>query len=266
VKKVILKLNSSYKKQLLEFLWEEKEINLFIIGDVETYGFDEKIVNYWADFQGNGQMTAVLMKFYEDFTVYSRSEFDVLGFSKIIKEKNFKVLSGEKSVVEKFSNHIEIIEKRNMYFAKLDKFDNLSNGTLSDPVRPTKLEDIIKIYELQTILNGKKDLNSLERLQNKFLHKYGRGYHIINDRNEAISSAETTAENSCSAMIVAVCTNPSYRRHGYATAVVSKLCMDLLLEEKTVCLFYDNPVAGKIYKNLGFEDIGFWSLWKNKQV
>ncbi|MEG0309256.1 MAG: GNAT family N-acetyltransferase [Clostridium sp.] len=261
---MILKLNSSYKKQLLAFLWEEKEINLFIIGDVETYGFDDEIVSYWADFHENGEMIAVLMKFYEDFTVYSKNEFDILGFSKIIKDNNFKVLSGEKSVVEKFSNHIEILEKRNMYFAKLDKFDKLDKCTLSTPVRQTKEEDVIKIYELQTILNGKEDLKILERLQSKFTHKYGRGYHIVNDNNEAISSAETTAENSCSAMIVAVCTNPSYRKHGYATAVVSKLCRDLLLEKKTVCLFYDNPVAGEIYKNLGFEDIGFWNLWKSK--
>lgn len=261
---MILKLDSSHKEQLLEFLWEEKEINLFIIGDVENYGFDNKIVNYWADFHKNGQMIAVLMKFYEDFIVYSRNEFDVLGFSKIIKESNFKVLSGKKSVVEKFSKHIEIKEKRNMYFAKLDKVDKLYNGTLLNLVRPTKLEDVMKIYELQSILNGKKDLNSLERLQNKFIHKDGRGYHIINDKNEAISSAETTAENSYSAMIVAVCTNPSCRMHGYATAVVSKLCKDLLLEGKTLCLFYDNPSAGKIYKNLGFEEIGLWNLWKSK--
>ncbi|MEG2918252.1 MAG: hypothetical protein RR891_00580 [Clostridium sp.] len=39
-----------------------------------------------------------------------------------------------------------------------------------------------------------------------------------------------------------------------------------LLENKTVCLFYDNPVAGEIYKNLGFEDICFWNLWKSTQV
>lgn len=261
---MILKLNSSHREQLLEFLREEKEINLFIIGDVENYGFDNKIVNYWADFHESGEMIAVLMKFYEDFIVYSRSEFDVLGFSKIIKESNFKVLSGKKSVVEKFSKHIEIKEKRNMYFAKLDKFDKLYNGTLLNLVRPTKLEDVMKIYELQSILNGKKDLNSLERLQNKFIHKDGRGYHIINDKNEAISSAETTAENSYSAMIVAVCTNPSCRMNGYATAVVSKLCKDLLLEGKTLCLFYDNPAAGKIYKNLGFEEIDLWNLWKGK--
>ncbi|MBZ9687115.1 hypothetical protein G9F72_012350 [Clostridium estertheticum] len=37
------------------------------------------------------------------------------------------------------------------------------------------------------------------------------------------------------------------------------------LLELTLCLFYDNPSAGKIYKSLGFEEIGFWSLWKGKE-
>lgn len=263
---MILKLNISYKKELVEFLLEEKEINLFIIGDVENYGFNEGIVNYWAEFDKDGQIIAVLMKFYDDFIVYSRSEFDVPGFSVIMKENNFKLLSGKKSVVEKFSNHIGIKEKRHMHFAKLDKLDKLYNDTLLNAVRPTKLENIQKVYELHTIINGKKDSKSLERLQNKFIDRAGRGYHIINDKDEIVCSAETTAENSYSAMIVAVCTNPFYRRHGYATAVLSKLCNCLLLEGKTLCLFYDNPAAGKIYKSLGFEDIGLWSLWKSDEI
>lgn len=100
-------------------------------------------------------------------------------------------------------------------------------------------------------------------MQNKFIAKAGRGYHIINDKDEIVCSGETTAENSHSAMIVAVCTNPLYRRHGFATAVLAKLCSCLLLEGKTLCLFYYNLEAGKIYKSLGFEDIGFWSLWKS---
>ena len=206
------------------------------------------------------------MKFYDDFIVYSRSEFDVLGFSEIIKENNFNILSGKKSVVEKFSNHIEVKEKRHMHFAKLDKVDNLYNGELLNAVKATELENIEKVYELHTIINGKKDLEAFKRLQDKFINRAGRGYHIANDKNEIVCSAETTAENSHSAMIVAVCTNPFYRRQGYATAVLSKLCNCLLVERKTLCLFYDNPAAGKIYKSLGFEDIGFWSLWKSNKI
>ena len=38
------------------------------------------------------------------------------------------------------------------------------------------------------------------------------------------------------------------------------LCEELLGEGKELCLFYDNPDAGTIYKKLGFEDIGFWIM------
>ncbi|MPM91535.1 hypothetical protein SDC9_138666 [bioreactor metagenome] len=205
------------------------------------------------------------MRFYDDFTVYSKGNFHVLGFSKILKDYNFNILSGKKSVVEKFSHYIKVYEKREMYFAKLDKLDKLYNGILLDAIQPTLQEDVVKLYELYTIIDGKEDIETLERLKNKFSSKGGRGYHIKNDTGEMVCSAETTAENKHSAMVVGVCTNPNYRNKGYATAVVSKLCKDLLLEGRTLCLFYDNPAAGKIYKNLGFEEIGFWSLWEGKE-
>lgn len=35
-----------------------------------------------------------------------------------------------------------------------------------------------------------------------------------------------------------------------------------------LCLFYDNPAAGRIYKRIGFRDIGKWCMWTyaRKQV
>jgi predicted GNAT family acetyltransferase len=59
-------------------------------------------------------------------------------------------------------------------------------------------------------------------------------------------------------MVVSVMTHPDYRRGGYATSCVSGLCEVLLSEGKSLCLFYDNPAAGNIYKKLGFEDIEKW--------
>ncbi|WP_234780015.1 hypothetical protein [Clostridioides difficile] len=40
-----------------------------------------------------------------------------------------------------------------------------------------------------------------------------------------------------------------------------KLCSELLRENKIPCLFYDNEEAGKIYKKLGFENIGKWGIY-----
>ncbi|MDO9065822.1 MAG: GNAT family N-acetyltransferase, partial [Chloroflexota bacterium] len=49
---------------------------------------------------------------------------------------------------------------------------------------------------------------------------------------------------------------------GYASAVVSSLCADLLARGKTPHLFYreDNDAAGRIYRRLGFGPVGRWKL------
>jgi len=44
------------------------------------------------------------------------------------------------------------------------------------------------------------------------------------------------------------------------TQCLSKLCQDLLSENRTLCLFYDNPEAGAVYHKLGFETIGKWKM------
>lgn len=76
-----------------------------------------------------------------------------------------------------------------------------------------------------------------------------------------VSTASTTAENSLSAMVVGVATLENYKKKGYATKCMLKLCSDLLHEGKELCFFYDNPTTGVIYKRIGFEDIGVWMMY-----
>ena len=88
----------------------------------------------------------------------------------------------------------------------------------------------------------------------------GRAY-LIKENDVIISSASSTAENSQSAMIVGVGTLPEHQKKGLASHCMSKLCRELLEEGKMLCLFYDNPAAGSIYKRIGFVDIGKWCMW-----
>ncbi len=55
-----------------------------------------------------------------------------------------------------------------------------------------------------------------------------------------------------------------HRRKGYTSQILSKICSDLIAENKTPCLFYDNPKAGSIYHRLGFESIDSWMMIENK--
>ena len=88
----------------------------------------------------------------------------------------------------------------------------------------------------------------------------GRVYYIEED-GRMVSSVATTAENTLSAMVVGVCTDPNDRQKGYASEMMKRVIQDYIRAGKTLCLFYDNPNAGRIYKRLGFYDIGMWTMY-----
>lgn len=68
-------------------------------------------------------------------------------------------------------------------------------------------------------------------------------------------------ENSESAMIVGVATAEGHRGKGYASAVVEALCRDCFERgKKYLCLFYDNPVASRIYNRIGFQELGEYGM------
>jgi uncharacterized protein len=103
--------------------------------------------------------------------------------------------------------------------------------------------------------------NAEEMLRTSMEANTSRTYYTEEDE-QMTACVSTTAENSISAMIVGVCTRKEYRRKGLATSIMQKLFKDVLNEGKVLCLFYNNPEAGRIYKRLGFRDIGKWTMYR----
>lgn len=78
-----------------------------------------------------------------------------------------------------------------------------------------------------------------------------------------ISVAKTSASNSKSAMLTGVATLPDRRGQGCASAVVHSLCrQSFQAGREFLCLFYDNPNAGRIYRRIGFREIGGYGMLK----
>lgn len=90
-----------------------------------------------------------------------------------------------------------------------------------------------------------------------------RGGHAfgVYDGDRLVALAETTAENSVSAMVVGVAT----LRDGAGEALPC-LCArgrgpQFCRRAAVPCaLFYDNPAAGRIYHALGFADVGRFGM------
>jgi len=249
---------------VMEFLFQNPSINLFIIGDIEAFGYHATFQKLWGEFK-NGEVTAVLLKYFESYIFYcqDKDNFDVNGFATIMYSNNKPVtLSGKAEIVERFENHpnITLGKKRVTYFAQCGTKRELQ---ATETIKNATIVDIDRIVALQHSIDEFSTTDETKGMLKKAIEsKTGRTYFLENDRGNIISTVSTTAENSQSAMIVGVCTHKDYRNNGYASKLMTALINDVLAEKQYVCLFYDNPEAGKIYKKIGFEDIGLWTMYR----
>jgi predicted GNAT family acetyltransferase len=75
-----------------------------------------------------------------------------------------------------------------------------------------------------------------------------------------VSSALLNVEGADAGLIGGVFTQPHARGRGYAAACTAALSLDLQKDGKTPVLFFENPIAGRVYRKLGFEECGKWAL------
>lgn len=247
--------------KLMAYVSREPSLNLFIIADIEQYGYDPDVLEVWADEDGE-TFRAVLLRFHSNFMIYAPGPHDQSAVeSTIAGASSFKFLIGEAGAIESYENSFDFAEIRRQFFAELtaDRFVAPgSSGILSRRAQPEDAGEIVELRSLISEFSSFPARGAAEMGRNIAEGRYR--YHVVTIEDAIVSSAATIAESSVSAMVGGVMTHPNHRRKGYVTACMASLCGELLSEGKTVCLFYDNPAAANIYLGLGFRNIGRWTM------
>jgi uncharacterized protein len=257
---VIRKLTDHDHEQVLAFLSEEPSINLFIIGDLESFGYSSEFQEIWAEFDEQNTIKVVLLRFHQSFIPYAKGEFDPSGFVSIMKKYSQPILlSGKSDIVEKFESFddLQLGKKQVTYFAERTDVFLSPNDVV---YKEATIEDVEHIIELRESIDEFHIRSDARELLIQSMESNSSRTYFTTENGVITSCVSTAAENSMSAMIVGVCTRKEYRRKGLATSIMQNFFKDVLNEGKTLCLFYDNPEAGRIYKRLGFKDIGMWTM------
>lgn len=257
---MIRKLNIYDKEKVLKYVSRQPSINLFLIGDIEQFGFDKDFQEVWGKFDAEKNLKGVLLRYNNNFIPYYEDmNEDLGGFKEIIKSYDGNVMiSGKEDLIEQFKEVISNYTQRKTYFCELK--DNNKLLAWDNTVKLAVPQDANRIYEIIESIEEFTAENDIEQIKDRIEDRSKRVYYIENDKGEIISVSQTAAENSKSAMVVGVATRKGYREQGHMSKCLSRLCNDLLNEGKTLCLFYDNPKAGKVYHRIGFEEIGIWTM------
>ena len=257
---MVRRLSKNEQKRAYDFVVEEPEYNLFIVGNLESFSLDEDFLDVWVE-EKNGEIIALLCRYFQSFIFYSTDNYDIDSFIEILYDYDYKVISGKDTTVKRFAEKLKNTDIEEEYFCVLNELKPLNfNG---EKVENFNIKDFDQLIDLRKTIEEFKETDPNQH-KNKFLTKTGRA-KVIKKDGRIVSSAETSAENSKSAMITGVATNPNFRKKGYASKLIYELCKELLKDEISPCLFFDNPSAGNIYKKLGFEEIGKYLLIFNEK-
>ncbi len=252
------------KLPVLDYLYQEADYNIFFIGDIETFGFETDFQRGYLEIDAAGNFLSAFIRYRENAIYYSHKHHFNTDYLKIFRDDPFEYISGKSDLMDLIKPYLEGFKPKRMYFCKASK---IKSETTEEPglvKRMTTEKECEKLYDLLSEIEEfgihKKSKSEFVESKMKSL-QMGENYYI-EENGRIVSSVATTAETTKNAMVVAVATAKEYRRKGYATKLLTALMKYYFnTKKKTLCLFYDNPEAGKIYLRLGFEYLGTWDMY-----
>jgi len=252
---------------VLNYLYQDPNFNIFPIGDIEKFGFSTDFQKIWAEFDDLGQYHSVFLKYRDNSIYYSHLKRFNEKYVNIIKDYNLNVISGKAELMDLIKPYIIDFEQKRTYFCQAKSMTKAALELGDDIKVLTTKEDCEKLYDfLSKIEEFAISRRDKEDFVDGKLKSISMGITLfIEQENRIIASVAATAETSRSAMVVGVATDKDYRKKGLASRLMLAL-MDYYIHEKKkeLCLFYDNPEAGKIYLRLGFEYLGLWDVYLRK--
>jgi predicted GNAT family acetyltransferase len=267
-----IKLTKKDEKQLLSYIADEPEVNLFISGDVYAYGLDGEIVAVWAYLDEKGSWLGVLLRYMKrDYVFYSRSDdFPVKEIASSIKRSNRSLkgvcLSGKKKLIDRFVPFLSPLKEESAMMARCDRVS--PSKKVLDAKAKARLLGKSDFHDLFGLFKEIKEFatSSLDNEADsgrRWAQSLSKGSAIIGVFVDKVlvATAGSTADSPAFSMLVGVATRPAYRRKGYASFAVQTLLENRFAQgQKFLCLFYDNPEAGRIYHKFGFADLDAYAM------
>ncbi|MCC8072657.1 MAG: GNAT family N-acetyltransferase [Clostridiales bacterium] len=220
--------------------------SLRILSLLDAYGCTYNFACFYAQIDDDSNITAIMSRLDNDWTLsyshtcnkYEIAEFiGSLGYSSFLCDCDF-ILNGkyDEGIVMKSNKKIEF----SMPFCKIDRYP--------------KLMDLFNFLDYDTA-----DFESwYVDISHRIRHNSARAYTLLVD-GETVSSGIFSAIYHDYAILTSVQTAPSFRKKGYASVLVSQMISDI---KGSVYLMREKNNNESFYKNLGFEDIGKWRMYK----
>ena len=239
--------------------WETARMN------IESYGLKSSYVTLWGAFTaGETALCGILTRFSNTVVVVDTAgECASLFAEKIDAEVGVVGIRGTMETITALCPYLQkyqVSAQEDSFYMALHQPPQCNPAVLSfaRTVRTSDLERLVSFYSAAGHMYRSR-ANLLPKIGHERAFMVEEAATALHPARVA-SCALMNVEGKSTGMIGGVFTLPDARGKGYAQACVSALSQDLQRAGKMPTLFYENPLAGRIYSRIGFETVGHWKL------
>lgn len=218
-----------------------------VLSLAQAYGFAYPFAKFYRQINDDMRVTAIVSVLDGDTVVSHLPEFDndeladffsFCGYSTLLSDEKFAVSAP-------FSQGIVMANDKKF---QLDCYY-------------TDINDYPSLSELYNFVDyDGVDFNAwYVDISHRIRHNAAKAAEIVNENGEIVSSAVFASVYNGDAVLTAVRTDPQMRRKGCGGSLVSSMCCSVC---GTVYLMREADKNESFYKRLGFENIGYWRMYK----
>lgn len=233
--------------------------------NIEYYGYDGPVVRSWGAFTTKGaEMVGLLLRFRNTVVAVDADGESAPALAAVIDAESG--IAGVRGTIETVSAIQAAVRRyvptdwEDSYFLRLLHPPDCPPATLALArcAGPGDLDKLAALYAQAGMMYRTRDNVAAKLAETRV---FVVEEPAADSRPERIvSCALLNVEGHDAGLIGGVFTLFEARGRGYATACTAALSLDLQRDGKLPCLFYENPVAGGVYRRLGFEDAGRWAV------
>lgn len=259
------RLRDEHYAALRQLLDAEPGFTVFLASNLERFGLDDPFIHFWGTFQDHQLVTALMMAG-RRAGLYTTDPSILQPVMDIALRQQINFIMGPRDIIRSAQDHLwqlAVTRSEAHFFAQLssERFQPPEQA-IQAVIRRATPDDLPALTTLYTGAAG-FELASAEQVRQSMIERvYALRTYVAEIKGRLVAGASTSAESYNAAMIGGVWTLPAERDRGYSTAVVAALGAELLAEGRCPYLFYleHNAPAARVYKKLGFENIGHWTV------
>lgn len=255
---MIRRLGEDDRARVVALLSAAPQHNLYMLGNLESNGFDQDFCEFFGDVVDGG-VRGVVNRYMAGWTVYGLPDADwaslaqVVDSHAVVGERLQDNPGGVATFLPYLTRYVGgLIEEETLMELPVNGLvlPHVPDGFVARRATMADLPGLIALYA------DAGDMTRTPAAVERPLRDR-RVWVALHD-DVIVAAALTNAETSDAAMIGGVFTLPAWRGVGLSQAVCGHLCAELIAVERQPYLYWENPAAGQVYRKLGFREIGLW--------